>query len=138
CGRFLPAYPRARGSLPERTPCGHKRGSFQGRTAPPRAIRGFTGLPIRIARRYNCGISGSNRCWRRSVSGFGTARTMNGTPMLAKWRDAFGNDPLMTLAVTAALIALATTPLAFAVLGRMQWFKARRGRTMQRPTFASL
>ena len=39
----------------------------------------------------------------------------------------------MTLAVTAALVALACTPLAFAVLGRMEWFKARRGRTMQRP-----
>ena len=53
--------------------------------------------------------------------------------MLAKWRDALWNDPLMTLAVTAALVALATTPIAFAVLGRMEWFKARRGRTMQRP-----
>ena len=48
------------------------------------------------------------------------------------------SDPLLTLSVTAALVALACTPLAFAVLGRMQWFKARRGRTMQRPTFASL
>src|SRR4051812_41491399 len=60
---------------------------------------------------------------------------MKSTAML---RDAFWNDPLMTLAIAAALIALATTPLAFAVLGRMEWFKARRGRTMQRPTFASL
>ncbi len=58
--------------------------------------------------------------------------------MLAKWRDALWSDPLLTLSVTAALVALACTPLAFAVLGRMQWFKARRGRTMQRPTFASL
>src|SRR3954452_18565959 len=56
----------------------------------------------------------------------------------AKLRDAFWNDPLMTLAIAAALIALATTPIAFAVLGRMQWFKARRGRTMQRPSFVSL
>jgi hypothetical protein len=58
--------------------------------------------------------------------------------MLARWRDALWNDPLLTLAVTAALVALATTPLAFAVLGRLDWFKARRGRTMQRPTFASI
>src|SRR5262245_28242562 len=58
--------------------------------------------------------------------------------MLAKWRVAFWNDPLLTLTVTAALIALAFTPIAFAVLGRMQWFKARRGRTMQTPTFASI
>jgi hypothetical protein len=59
-------------------------------------------------------------------------------PLLAKWRDALWNDPLLTLAVMAALAALAFTPIAFAVLGRMQWFKARRGRTMQTPTFASL
>ena len=39
----------------------------------------------------------------------------------------------MALAVTAALVALATTPIAFAILGRMDWFKARRGRAMQRP-----
>jgi hypothetical protein len=58
--------------------------------------------------------------------------------LLAKWRDALWSDPLLTLSVTAALIALALTPIAFAVLGRMQWFKARRGRTMQTPTFASL
>ena len=58
--------------------------------------------------------------------------------MLAKLRDAFWTDPLMSLAIAAALFALATTPIAFAVLGRMEWFKARRGRTMQRPTFMSL
>jgi hypothetical protein len=58
--------------------------------------------------------------------------------MFAKWRDAMWSDPLLTLSVTAALVALACTPLAFAVLGRIQWFKARRGRTMQQPTFASL
>jgi hypothetical protein len=58
--------------------------------------------------------------------------------MLAKWRDALWNDPLWTVAVTAAVAALVLTPPAFAVLGRMEWFKARRGRTMQRPTFASI
>jgi hypothetical protein len=57
--------------------------------------------------------------------------------MLAMLRDAM-NDPLMSLAFAASLIALASTPIAFAVLGRMQWFKARRGRTMMQPTFASL
>ena len=50
-----------------------------------------------------------------------------------KLRDLFWDDPLMALAIAAALVAFATTPLAFAVLGRLEWFKARRGRTMQRP-----
>ena len=53
--------------------------------------------------------------------------------MLAKLRDVFWNDPLMALAIAAALFAMATTPIAFAVLGRMDWFKARRGRTLQTP-----
>jgi hypothetical protein len=44
----------------------------------------------------------------------------------------------MTLGVSAALLALATTPLAFAVLGRLDWFKARRGRILQRPEFSSI
>jgi hypothetical protein len=44
----------------------------------------------------------------------------------------------MTLGVSAALVALATTPLAFAVLGRLDWFKARRGRILQRPEFSSI
>ncbi len=44
----------------------------------------------------------------------------------------------MVLALSAALVALATTPLAFAVLGRLEWFKARRGRILQRPEFSSI
>jgi hypothetical protein len=44
----------------------------------------------------------------------------------------------MILALLAALIAIATTPIAFAVLGRLEWFKARRGRVMQRPEFTSI
>jgi hypothetical protein len=48
------------------------------------------------------------------------------------------DDPLLVLALGAALLALASTPLAFAVLGRMDWFKARRGRVMQRPEFSSI
>src|SRR5262249_28284454 len=81
------------------------------------------------------------RCWRLCVSGTGD-RAHKGVSaamtLLARWGDAFWSDPLMTLAVTAGLIALATTPIAFAILGRMQWFKARRGRTMMTPTFASI
>lgn len=48
------------------------------------------------------------------------------------------SSPLTALAVLAAAVALATTPIAFAVLGRLQWFEARRGRTMLKPAFASV
>src|SRR5690606_30989559 len=47
-------------------------------------------------------------------------------------------EPLLAVALGAALFAFATTPIAFAVLGRMGWFEARRGRTIQRPAFASV
>jgi hypothetical protein len=47
-------------------------------------------------------------------------------------------EPLLTLAILAALVAIATTPLAFAVLGRTKWFEARRGRVMLRPSFWSV
>ena len=63
---------------------------------------------------------------------------MNVTGLWAKYGNELRDDPLLVLALTAALFALATTPIAFAVLGRMEWFKARRGRVMQRPEFASI
>ena len=63
---------------------------------------------------------------------------MNSETLVGKLREYFWTDPLMAAAVTAALVALATTPVAVAVLGRMQWFKARRGRVMQRPEFSSI
>jgi len=63
---------------------------------------------------------------------------MNSTATAARLRDFFLTDPLMATAIAAALVALATTPLAFAVLGRLSWFKARRGRVMQRPEFSSI
>ncbi len=50
-------------------------------------------------------------------------------------RAEFQSDPLLTLAVAAALFAMATTPIAFAVLARSEWFDARRGRTVRRPAF---
>ena len=56
----------------------------------------------------------------------------------AKLRDEMASDPFLTLALLAALVAIATTPVAFAVLGRLDWFKARRGRVMQRPEFSSI
>ncbi|MGA2702713.1 MAG: DUF6599 family protein [Isosphaeraceae bacterium] len=63
---------------------------------------------------------------------------MNVTGLWAKYSNELRDDPLLVLALTAALFALATTPIAFAILGRMEWFKARRGRVMQRPEFASI
>ncbi|MHC5539359.1 DUF6599 family protein, partial [Singulisphaera rosea] len=63
---------------------------------------------------------------------------MNSTATAAKLRDFFWNDPLMAIAVAAAIFAIATTPIAFAILGRLDWFKARRGRVMQRPEFSSI
>lgn len=47
-------------------------------------------------------------------------------------------NPLMTLAVAAAMVAFASTPIAFAILGRMEWFAPRRGRTSVKPTFVSI
>ena len=62
---------------------------------------------------------------------------MNTSEMVASLRETVLTDPLSALSVGAALFALATTPLAFAVLGRTKWFAARRGRTLQRPSFIS-
>ena len=58
--------------------------------------------------------------------------------MWAKFRDEMTSDPFQALALLVALIAIASTPLVFAVLGRLEWFKARRGRVMQRPAFSSI
>jgi hypothetical protein len=63
---------------------------------------------------------------------------MNVASLWTKYSNEITADPLLVLALTAALIALATTPIAFAVLGRREWFKARRGRVMQRPEFSSI
>ena len=63
---------------------------------------------------------------------------LNVTGLWAQYRDELWSDPFLVLALSAALFALATTPLVFAVLGRLEWFKARRGRIMQRPEFSSI
>jgi hypothetical protein len=63
---------------------------------------------------------------------------MSLTSLWSHYRDEVTSDPLLILALSAALVALATTPLAFAVLGRLDWFKARRGRVLQRPEFSSI
>jgi hypothetical protein len=63
---------------------------------------------------------------------------MNVTGLWAKYGSELAEDPLLVVALTAALIAFATTPIAFAILGRIEWFKARRGRVMLRPAFSSI
>jgi hypothetical protein len=63
---------------------------------------------------------------------------MNLTRLWAQYQEELASDPFLVLALSAALLALATTPLAFAILGRLEWFKARRGRVLQRPEFWSI
>jgi hypothetical protein len=58
--------------------------------------------------------------------------------MISQLRSLFENDPILVVALAAALVAFATTPLAFAVLARMEWFQARRGRVMRRPSFVAV
>ena len=60
------------------------------------------------------------------------------TGILSQFRDFFWADPLRGVAVTAAVIALATTPIVFAVLGRRDYFQARRGRTLRRPSWPAV
>ncbi len=64
--------------------------------------------------------------------------TISPTTLWSQYRDELSSDPFLVLALSAALLALATTPIAFAVLGRLEWFKARRGRVMLRPAFSSI
>ena len=66
---------------------------------------------------------------------------MNGTTWAAvssKFRDLAVNEPFLAAGLAAALITMAGTPMAFAVLGRLSWFTARRGRVLQRPEFSSI
>ncbi len=58
--------------------------------------------------------------------------------MISKLSSYFSTSPIQALALFAALIAIATTPIAFAILGRLDWFKARRGRVMMKPEFSSI
>ncbi|MBI1321715.1 hypothetical protein GC170_00805 [bacterium] len=53
-------------------------------------------------------------------------------------QERYQENPLVTLAVSAALVAFASTPIAFAILGRMDWFAPRRGRTSVKPTFLQI
>jgi hypothetical protein len=58
--------------------------------------------------------------------------------MLAQLRGLFESDPLLVIVFVASAIAYATTPLAFLVLGRMDYLRTRRGRSFQPPSFASV
>jgi len=58
--------------------------------------------------------------------------------VLGKLNEYWTSDPIKAFALAAALIAIATTPIAFAILGRLDWFQARRGRVMMKPSFASI
>ena len=53
-------------------------------------------------------------------------------------RDFAVDSPINAIAVIAAAFALATTPIACAILGGQKWFQARRGRTLQRPSFTAV
>lgn len=61
-----------------------------------------------------------------------------GSVVISKLSAYFSTSPVQAVALLAALIAIATTPIAFAVLGRLDWFKARRGRVMMKPAFSSI
>lgn len=63
---------------------------------------------------------------------------MNVTGWWTKLGTELADDPLLTAALLAALLAMAATPVAFAVLGRLEWFQSRRGRVLQRPAFSSI
>ncbi|CAN5858642.1 hypothetical protein BH23PLA1_BH23PLA1_24240 [soil metagenome] len=52
--------------------------------------------------------------------------------------DYFWADPLRGTAALAAILALAFTPIAFAVLGRREYLYTRRGRTYRRPEWWSV
>ena len=86
-------------------------------------VRRLSGLPGLSAGRYNAAVAGATVVEpRRAREGLRRGR------VLSRLGEIFQNDPIKAVALVAALIALATTPIAFAVLGRMDWFKARRGR----------
>src|SRR4051794_27685058 len=57
---------------------------------------------------------------------------------LDAFRELYQDDPFVAVGLFVALVAFATTPLTFLVLGRMNWFKARRGRVLQTPEFWSV
>ncbi len=63
---------------------------------------------------------------------------MGGPSLWNRASAAFVDDPWTGLALASGLVALALTPVAFAVLGALNYFETRRGRTLQKPTFSSV
>ncbi|RUL86969.1 hypothetical protein TsocGM_14950 [Tautonia sociabilis] len=59
----------------------------------------------------------------------------SGWSVLLDW---FWSDPLRGLAALACVLALASTPVAFAVLGRREYLFTRRGRTYRPPEWWSV
>lgn len=51
--------------------------------------------------------------------------------------ELFESSPITAICLIAGAIALATTPLAVAWMSQQNWFHARRGRTLQRPSWPS-
>jgi hypothetical protein len=74
----------------------------------------------------------------KAREGLGAGCAMPSTSVWSQLRDFFWSDPLLGVAVAAAVVALATTPMAFAILGRMGYFYARRGRVIQKPSFSAV
>jgi len=72
----------------------------------------------------------------RAVPGVGRMAARPG--VFTQLMETFRDDPLTGVAFAAGVVALATTPIAFAVLGRLDYFETRRGRTLQKPTFSSV
>ena len=63
---------------------------------------------------------------------------MNQKNWVSTLREFAEAEPWMALALVAAMFAMATTPIAFAILGQLGWFHARRGRVLRRPEFWSV
>lgn len=60
------------------------------------------------------------------------------SPWYERWSGIMRDEPYLAAAFLAALVAMASTPIAFAILARQPFFQARRGRTTQPPSFASV
>ena len=58
--------------------------------------------------------------------------------VLATLQGWFLDDPLWALAASACVIAMATTPIAFILLGRREYLYTRRGRTYRKPEWWSV
>ncbi len=60
------------------------------------------------------------------------------TDFFARLKEFSTASGLNAVVVLAAAVALASTPIAFAIMGGQKWFQARRGRQEQRPSFATV